>query len=196
MKERREFISTEVQHMQASAISGQKMPATSVTVLSEQQVTSERTIYCTSDRDTTEATALRSTSMPDVFDEAVVWVDNCTAHSFLASHTTFTLVRTLHFRARLQPHPLRTQSFTRSRLFCMNQLLMRTVRIVGLYKGQAIWTASTCLCFIENFASEVCLCLPECTRVSRPNESVSLEQSTRPEQTSVKGTDWLLVYQF
>lgn len=141
-KERHEFISTEVQHMQDSAISGQKMPATSVTTLAAEQVTSESTIYSRSHPDTTEAAALRSTSMPDVFDEAVLWVDNCTPHSVLASHTTVTLVRTLHFRATLQPHPLRTQSFTRSRVFCMNQLLMRTVRIVGSYREQAIWTAS------------------------------------------------------
>jgi hypothetical protein len=75
MKERHEFISKEVQHMQDSAIGGQKMPATTVTTLAEEQVTGERTIYSTFSRDTTEATALRSTSMPDVFDEAVVWVD-------------------------------------------------------------------------------------------------------------------------
>lgn len=75
-KERHEFISKEVQHMQDSAISGQKMPATSVTTLAAEQVTSERTVYSTPQPDTTEATALRSTSMPDVFDEAVLWVDN------------------------------------------------------------------------------------------------------------------------
>lgn len=108
MKERHEFISTEVQHLQDSAIGGQKMPATTVTTLAEEQVTGESTIYSTFSRDTTEATASRSTSMPDVFDEAVVWVDSCTAHSSLASDTTVTLVRTLHFRATLQPRPLRT----------------------------------------------------------------------------------------
>lgn len=156
MKERHEFISKEVQHMQNSAIGGQKMPATTVTTLAEEQVTGERTICSTSSRDTTEAIALGSTSMPDVFDEAVVWVDSCTVHSFLASDATVTLVRTLHFRATLQPHPLRTQSFYLFETFLYESLLMRTVRIVGSCKEQAIWTASICLRRIENFASEVC----------------------------------------
>jgi hypothetical protein len=40
-KERHEIISKGVQHMQDSAISGQEMPATAVTVLAEEQVNSE-----------------------------------------------------------------------------------------------------------------------------------------------------------
>lgn len=100
-------------------------------------------------------TALQSPSMPDVFDEAVLWVDNCTAHSVLASDTTMTPVKTQHFRARSPSQPLRTQSCAHSTFSCMIQLLMRTARVAGLYKGQAIWTAST-MCCIENFAFEVC----------------------------------------
>lgn len=100
-------------------------------------------------------TALQSPSMPDVFDEAVVWADSCTAHSFLASDTTMTPVRARHFKARSPSQPLRTQSCAHSTFSCMIQLLMRTVRVAGLYKGQAIRTAST-RCSIENFASEAC----------------------------------------
>lgn len=60
--------------------------------------------------------------MPDVSDEAVLWVDTCTAQSVLASDTTVILVRTRHFKARSPSQPLRLQSFTHSTFVCMIQL--------------------------------------------------------------------------
>jgi hypothetical protein len=43
--------------------------------------------------------------MPDVVDEAVVWVDICTAHSFLASNATVTLVKDPAFQGDTATSP-------------------------------------------------------------------------------------------